>query len=1703
MPPKKADKPPVAPAETSEAPPARPKQSVEEMLGEPVKLERRESASRLYGRSNGIDEEVTATVEKVKGERPPSARNNVENLISHGQVNEDSVMQTLRSIREDSGLPPTPPLEADEDYEEGVQMNPQNEEDTMYYDEEADLFPPSEPDHLDPNEEEDDDEYEDVGQDQEQSISRNQYNAAPHEAMAATIRDEVIKPGGIISGVMSKEQRRAARERASAIKYLSEVEKYVTGQQEVVAKAAAARDVAHKQLEQCKRKSIATPRNPAVQRQMRELSKIYDEAERELFTQMRTLDEGETELLRLSEVKQRIQSEEAQELQRNQVIGQLRMQAEAEAAKKFKIRAQQRAQAVAAEQAEHVRLTQEALEVAELGRQKTLQRIKEKSGVANHVEDERKALAKEKHEGRVKAVLSLKKNTEQAVRRVKEANESRAKGAAAARRAEEARAAEILARGGNPYEEKRKEIAKANLEAQLAKLAAEQKAAEMRVAHALQSDAARYEKDKKVLDYTKGEEARFRRELGPQTRVEHMSDYVKSRTIGGRALLDPTSAQIRLYPSKLTTLKDWSFGLGMDERTLEETLQKVQGKHQTISFDETLLPKLPDENFQSESNSAAVEVPEAEMALEGELLAAEEDLAYREFPAVWEGDASSMLVSEKALAEDLGPYKSKLEATYAAKAAQRQRDNIIVTQKVWGKEWTGPAFIPKPEKVEFKDFEVGKVYKRKFTLTNVSFTRNIFRAQDLPDEIRDFFDVDFKMPGHISAGLAVAVTVTFAPKLPEDIFSQIPFLAETGAFGVPLICTTKKCALSLKSETLDFGTIILGEEDVANIEIVNDGALPCHFTLIHDKESEPAEGEHQDSVDDILSFEEHGEIVAYDTTIIPIKLLGVQEGDILIPMLCKFDRSEVEPMSIFVKGFVSKVPIHCERESIDFDVCFHNHVYRDALVLFNRSHVPLKVQVETPPELAGHLEFLNSLGFVQGHDSFAIQMKFSPGENLLEQVGDYRVGEDGFAVPVRIFVPDQVVPVFCVIKGRLTLPDIELSPQTLDFGAVYLQEGSTLPLTLKNPSTLPVHFGFLSIPPELSVFPCVSSLAAGQARTVRVSFSPLTATSVNLPLKCSTTRNRVSKVQVSATGLQPFLQCSTNVLHYPPTELGGISTMELRLFNPSETATKVFEIALEPGVPFRAVPCVSSVPPLQTVLVVVSFLPRMDALLAWRKKALAAGADPTPPDEETPSDQEETTTEVKATDEIPQNEDREKASEKENDTSKTPEDAETNLPEDCDGKGIRAAGEKWSFNVETVLRIYGKGYSEPQHVLVTAAAVKPLLTIVKGAEEAAPEAQVDEQFVLDFGAVSIGSRVCQFVRVANSSEDALMVQPSLLAPFGAFTMLSAPRSINGGQSCGFSLAFSPSIAGPCHERLTLHAHGPACKQTRLSLLLKGQAVAADVSLDAETLDLGDVLPAGRATRTLTLRNRSPLALPFAVTLPKTAHGNQGGLSPWDVTPISGMVAAEGEIVFTVAFVPDHASRRFAQDIVVSTTEDAAPMTASCVGRCWPFAVFCDEVDPQPLELIEGLSMPGIEETMPSDLQLTLGTVGGKGTPITSTFMIGCTPPVAAPDGKAAGGNGEFTLDPLPAEVVKEGWALDTQKLTLEPGARKPVTVTFTPPDGMFEEDAVSSGAFTAGPGMWATAAVKMSFKGGLPAPPGNEWKVTLTLRAFLSDVDVN
>ncbi|XP_072464667.1 cilia- and flagella-associated protein 74 isoform X1 [Notamacropus eugenii] len=179
---------------------------------------------------------------------------------------------------------------------------------------------------------------------------------------------------------------------------------------------------------------------------------------------------------------------------------------------------------------------------------------------------------------------------------------------------------------------------------------------------------------------------------------------------------------------------------------------------------------------------------------------------------------------------------TKMEQDILANTLEKLRSGIIHKQVVSGREFKGCPFYSKPDLIHFKNFDVGKTYKKKMTLINASYTINYCKLVGVEDHLKDFITILFDPPGPMSAGISCEVVITFKPMINKDLEGNITFLAQTGSFSIPLKCTTKKCVLSLDKKLIDFGTYVVGEIVSRTITLENHGALGTKFQVHTDPE---------------------------------------------------------------------------------------------------------------------------------------------------------------------------------------------------------------------------------------------------------------------------------------------------------------------------------------------------------------------------------------------------------------------------------------------------------------------------------------------------------------------------------------------------------------------------------------------------------------------------------------------------------------------------------------------------------------------------------------------------------------------------------------------------------------------------------------------------------------------------------------------------
>ncbi|KAM9752856.1 cilia- and flagella-associated protein 74 [Menidia menidia] len=236
-----------------------------------------------------------------------------------------------------------------------------------------------------------------------------------------------------------------------------------------------------------------------------------------------------------------------------------------------------------------------------------------------------------------------------------------------------------------------------------------------------------------------------------------------------------------------------------------------------------LLGKVSHSSSSSSASSDAENLEELEEVIQEDVdhQSLADTLAEPEFSGLWDQDYKKQ-ITEKA------PVGKEEKKDYPLLAGGNLNTNSKIIN---GKELKGPPFISKPEVILFKDFEVGKVYKKKIVLTNISYSVNHCRFLGISAQLKDILTINFEPPGPLSTGMSCDMQAIFQPMINMDLEGEIQFVSVVGPFCVPVRCTIKKCRPEVDSQLIDFGSHIVGQTISRTITLTNKGALASFFSL--------------------------------------------------------------------------------------------------------------------------------------------------------------------------------------------------------------------------------------------------------------------------------------------------------------------------------------------------------------------------------------------------------------------------------------------------------------------------------------------------------------------------------------------------------------------------------------------------------------------------------------------------------------------------------------------------------------------------------------------------------------------------------------------------------------------------------------------------------------------------------------------------------
>jgi hypothetical protein len=144
-----------------------------------------------------------------------------------------------------------------------------------------------------------------------------------------------------------------------------------------------------------------------------------------------------------------------------------------------------------------------------------------------------------------------------------------------------------------------------------------------------------------------------------------------------------------------------------------------------------------------------------------------------------------------------------------------------------------------------------------------------------------------------------------------------------------------------------------------------------------------------------VQFKRSSDIEGYSFVKIPLTFVPFKLGPVSQKFKLFFENQDYStPIEVEILGECVDVPIYVEKPEYHMKVLVYEQFYREKVLLFNRSALPMKIQLFFNKAFKPYLEFNPTLGYIQGRGVFEIWFKFRPDRSILANCQKYLVKQD-------------------------------------------------------------------------------------------------------------------------------------------------------------------------------------------------------------------------------------------------------------------------------------------------------------------------------------------------------------------------------------------------------------------------------------------------------------------------------------------------------------------------------------------------------------------------------------------------------------------------------------------------------------------------------------------------------------------------------------
>ncbi|XP_030619822.1 cilia- and flagella-associated protein 74 [Delphinapterus leucas] len=958
-------------------------------------------------------------------------------------------------------------------------------------------------------------------------------------------------------------------------------------------------------------------------------------------------------------------------------------------------------------------------------------------------------------------------------------------------------------------------------------------------------------------------------------------------------------------------------------------------------------------------------------------------LARPEIPGLWKEDCKPYQVPK----EDVGQKPmggTKTDKDILAHTAQRLCRGVTHKQVASRREFRGCPFNSKPKLVHFKDFDLGKVYKKKITLTNATYTINYCKLVGVEEHLGDFIHIEAWCghPGSLGVFWQLSLDkelIDFGSYVVGETASRTITLTNLGGLGTrfKFLLASECCEMDASPSVFNTSSSFTCEDKGFDSKVATsfseqltagNESVPADvpsrkesgkLDIKEKEEGRPVEGVTLTTIVTVPPNEEQtefslgeiteGEIGPFSTIKVPVIFTPIVPGTVSTRFKVVFKNQQCPTLYFKVVGVAIDVPVWVPKPNVDLKICMYDRLYQDSILVHTRSKAALRLNFEVCKGLQGHLELLPKTGCIQALSSYSVRLKFLPRRSLPEDAGKYFDKESRvLEAPMTIRVADQIKPVGFTVHAIVTTSDLELSPSGVDFGYCTIYEAIRTQVSLCNHSLLPQEFGFVGLPKFVDIQPNdgFGTILPLETLQLDVIFQPTKAKEYNFELVCKSEINRYFKLTCRAVGVHPLLELSHYQVKFAATSLYDTSVATLYVINsrlsvnsptPSvprislEDASPVgptsFEFLLPSDSPITISPSVGTVWPGKRCLVRVAFRPvltseliHQEALQGLTKEAEAKSDTATQR-----KDQRRQSFSILRL----QNRDR-------------LFQASASQPLELQKEDLMSSSQEYQAAQATLTRSFQGKFDKFVVPCVVASGdtkdrkgTEPLsfsphntVYLELWCPAVAPSIVVTSdkgKTIADFGDIAVGQRGIKKVSIQNISPEHLDLEYSVLNPNGPFVLLNPIRKLVSGETQVLKLSFSPRESVLAQEMLEV-----ITKRGTLSLALVGTGVASvtTCSIEGGVLNMGYVIAGESTSAGFKLQNNSPLPIKFSMQLDSlsTRSGGEHRLpqflaSPAQRTEVVGTQNYSGQSVFSVVPVEGVMEPGRAQDFTVTFSPD--------------------------------------------------------------------------------------------------------------------------------------------------------------------------------------